>query len=243
MVPIVRTLIVSLVASGLLIAGYFGVLSHTQSQRNAELERLNREMEARLREREAWVERLGRATRMAHVLVREQSHDADGAVLDTTFDFIELDDHGGEIARQTFTVPGAVVYIDSMTVRFDPEDIARGHPLRGHTLVLFRRVFSEALAPRDGFAIDTPGAAPPAYAVAESSRFEQQLWGQFWDVARDRALARSLGVRVAQGEAVYQEVRPGDRFEFVVEAAGGTTLVPLEAAESATHGALSAAGT
>ncbi len=33
-------------------------------------------------------------------------------------------------------------------------------------------------------------------------------------------------MRVAQGEAVYKRVRPGETYELLVEAAGGMTLVP-----------------
>ena len=36
-----------------------------------------------------------------------------------------------------------------------------------------------------------------------------------------------MGVRVAQGEAVYKPVRAGQRYELTVEAVGGLTLRPI----------------
>ena len=48
---------------------------------------------------------------------------------------------GARIAR--IDRAGRVIYLDGLTVRFDPEDVAAGHPLRGRTLVLLRRIFSD----------------------------------------------------------------------------------------------------
>ena len=81
-----------------------------------------------------------------------------GGIVQTDVLFLELDDDGAELARQTFTLPGEVLYIDAWTVKFDRDTVAEGHPLYGRTLILLRRIFSDQLAPRDGYAIDTPGA-------------------------------------------------------------------------------------
>ena len=40
--------------------------------------------------------------------------------------------------------------------------------------------------------------------------------------------ARRMGVRVAQGEAVYKPVRTGQRYDLVAESAGGLTMVPID---------------
>jgi len=99
--------------------------------------------------------------------------------------------------------------------------------MRGRTLVLLRRIYSDRLAPRDGVPIDTPGAVPAGYAATEVARFEQILWDRFWEIADDPVLAMEMGVRVAQGEVVYKPVRAGRRYELVVDAAGGINLTPL----------------
>jgi hypothetical protein len=159
--------------------------------------------------------------------VKDQQEDQAGVVKQTRLMFIELNENGAELAHQEFTIPGDVLYIDGWTIKFDPERVAEGNPLMGHTLVLLRRIYSDQLAPKDGFAIDTPGAIPPGYAATDAGRFEKQLWENFWKIATDADMARSMGVRVAQGEAVYKPVHAGQTFELIADAAGGLSLMPL----------------
>ncbi|MGA1392666.1 MAG: hypothetical protein ACO38W_05860, partial [Phycisphaerales bacterium] len=51
-------------------------------------------------------------------------------------------------------------------------------------------------------------------------------WRNFWRLASSADAASAAGLRVAQGEAVYKRVAPGETYELLVEAAGGMTLVP-----------------
>ncbi len=62
-----------------------------------------------------------------------------------------------------------------------------------------------------------------------SRQTQQRLWAHFWQIATDADLAESMGVRVAQGEAVYKPVRTWQAFELIVDAVGGMNLVPLPA--------------
>ncbi len=64
--------------------------------------------------------------------------DADGRIAETDILFVELDEDGTELSRQTFTVPGDVLLVDAWTVKFDQEQVAQGHPLFGRTLNLDR---------------------------------------------------------------------------------------------------------
>jgi hypothetical protein len=233
---IARTILTSLGACIVLLVGYFLYSQHQEERRIAELEALRQEMETRLAEREAMIRRLSRSQRVAHIEVVDQAlapSTGEGtlnrAVESTTIRFIELDDEGAELARQEMTVPGAVLFIDAWTVKFGQEDVALGHPLRGRTLVLLRRVYSDRMQPKDGIPIDTPGAVPAGYAASDMGRFEMGIWEQFWQIAGDAELAERMGVRVAQGEAVYKPVRAGQQFELVVDAAGGINLTPLRA--------------
>jgi hypothetical protein len=230
---IFRTLMVLFVLSGLVLV-VFWRLSVDQAQKTiAELAKLNDQMQAQIEQREAMVQRLSRSRRIAHLDVLDQQTDESGKVTHTTVQFIELDDEGTELARQLFTLPGDVLFVDALTVKFDPERVAEGHPLLGRTLVLLRRMYTDRMSPADGVAIDTPGAVPPGYAAAETGKFEQQLWENFWKIATDAATARSMGVRVAQGEAVYKPVKVGQAYELVVDAVGGMSLSPLAPDESA----------
>jgi len=250
MAPFIRTLIVSLFLAGLVLLGYWRITSDEQAKAIRELQAMQAEMERTLAARQAMIERLSRSHRIAHVQVLAQTageqaeerleaadvaehsapstpHSRHAEPRDTTVRFIELDDEGGELASQVFTIPGNMLFIDAWSVKFEAERIAQGDPLRGRTLILLRRIYSDRLAPRDGFPIDTPGAVPPGYAASDMSRFEKRVWENFWELAADPVKARELGVRVAQGEAVYKPVRAGQSYELIVDAAGGMSLTPL----------------
>ena len=151
-----------------------------------------------------------------------------GQPLTTTLRFIEIDEEGRELGRRTITVPGSTIYFDAWTARFPPEAVAQGDHLRGQTLVLFKKIYSDQLSPSDGVAIDTPGGVPDGYAGSEIARFEQGIWSNFWRIASDPEQSRLRGIRVAQGEAVYSPMRPGDIYELRVDALGGMTLTPQE---------------
>lgn len=227
MIALSRILMASAILSCVAAVVYWRYGAAVDARRIAELEAITLEMEARLKAREAMIERLSRTRRLARVEITEQRQDEAGEAAETDLLFIELDDGGAELDRQTFTIPGDVLFVDAWTVRFDYEQVAQGNPMLGRTLVLLRRVYSDRLAPQDGFPIDTPGAVPPGYAFGEVGQFEKHLWEHFWQIAQNADTAAGLGVRVAQGEAVYKPVAPGQAYELVVEASGGMTLTPV----------------
>lgn len=227
MAPIIRTIIVTLALGGLVMLGYWQLMFDQQARAIKELEALKAQMEARLAERQAMIERLSRSRRIAHIQITDQKREPSGKVTDTSLLFIELDDRGAELGRQQFTIPGDVLFVDCWTVKFDPERVAEGHPMMGRTLVLLRRIFSDQLAPKDGAPIDTPGAIPPGYAASDVGEFEKRVWADFWTIATNPEIARQMGVRVAQGEAVYKPVRTGQTFELIADAVGGISLMPL----------------
>lgn len=191
-----------------------------------ELEAARLELEARVAARERMIERMSRSRRVAHLEVLDQQYDDRGRINSTTVRLIELDDDGAEIGRSHFTVPGDVIMVDALTIKFHFDQVADGHPLAGHTLLLLRRFYSDRMRPVDGFPIDTPGAVPPAYAVGALAEFQQQLWSHFWELATDAEAAEQMGVRVAQGEVVYKPVKTGQSFELVVDSTGGMNLSP-----------------
>jgi hypothetical protein len=229
MIAVLRTLIVAVALSAVVLLGFWKLRSDVDQRAIEELKQLNDEMRARIAQKEAMIERLGRNRRLAHLQVVEQRWNDQGKVAETDLLFIELDEDGAELDRQSITVPGDVLFVDTWTVKFGQEDVAVGHPLHGRTLVLFRRIYSDLMRPIDGIALDTPGAVPPAYATTKRGQFEQRVWEHFWRIATDAELAEAMGVRVAQGEVVYKPVREGQVFELSVDAAGGINLVPMTA--------------
>ena len=230
MAALLRGILVTAIAAGVVLFIFLRLSIDQRQKALEEIEALNQELEQRIAQREAMLDRLSRSRRLAHIEVIDQAIGAAGEPLETTIEFIELNEDGREIARQRITVPGATIYVDAWTVKFDHHQVAEGHPMHGRTLVLLRRIFSDSLAPRDGIELDTPGAIPPGYTASDVSRYEQGLWEQFWQIATDSTIARAMGVRVAQGEAVYKPVEKGDQYELIVDAAGGISLMPLDRA-------------
>jgi hypothetical protein len=231
MAAIVRTLLLAGVLGAVVLSVFWWLARDEAQKARDEMAALRAEMQARLDAHEEMVRRLSRSRRLMRVFVTGQRVDAGGDMVSSDVVLVELDDDGSELARQAFTIPGDVIFIDAWTVKFDPAEVAAGHPLRGRTLVLLRRIFSEQMAPAQGFPIDLPGAVPPAYAVGDLGHYEQQIWAHFWEIATDPERAASMGVRVAQGEVVYKPVATGQSFDLVVDASGGMSLTPLAAAD------------
>jgi hypothetical protein len=229
MTTFTRILGLTTLLAGIVLVGYWRMSASQKDRAIAELRELNQQMEHALAQRQAMVERLSRSRRVGHVRVTDQRSSAQGGVESTSIDFIELDEQGSEIARQAITVPGDVLFVDAWTVKFDKNLVAEGDPLRGRSLVLLRRVYSDRLPAKDGVTLDVPGAIPPAYAASDAGAFEKRVWEGFWELARDAQAAARVGVSVAQGEAVYKPVRVGETYELVVDAVGGMSLKPLDA--------------
>ncbi|MCK6485358.1 MAG: hypothetical protein HUU22_02875 [Phycisphaerae bacterium] len=174
------------------------------------------------------VGRLKTERRVAKLYVSAQSKDTTDGGLRTRLDFIEFDRANKALPTRTFEVHGDTVYLDALVIRFSDEFVERGDALKGHSIHLFRRIFGEHQRPVDGAPLDPPGQIPAVYrADDQPSDFERQLWRQFWDFASDPDLAAEKGVRVAQGEAVYQRVRPGQAWELVTRADAGLEFRPV----------------
>ena len=231
----IRVTMVVVVLGGGLIGGLAWWTLDRESRLRAEISTLETRMATEIATREATIERLGRDRRLARIEVLGRQEGTPGEGPRTALRFIELDDEGRELGRKDVTLPGEVVHLDAWTARFPAESVGSGEdPLRDRTLVLFRRIYTDAMRPRDGIPLDTPGGVPDGYAIGEAARFEQAIWSRFWKIATDPETAREAGVRVAQGEAVYKPMRPGEVYELRAEAAGGMTLIPVEIHAAAT---------
>ncbi len=219
-----------------------GAYLHYQSEHSA-YQALLQEENVRLQQEEQllgeMVERLSRSSRLAQIVVTEQTTD------ETSLLLVELNEAGEPVSRDCVTIPGRVAYFDGLVVKFNHDSVARGHPLRGQSIALLRRIYSERQSPNDGYLLDQSGDVPPGYrmvgdtppsfaatddfrtgshAHSDLARFEERIWSQFWNIANDPELAAELGVRVAQGEAVYKPMHPGVLYELTLDAAGGLNL-------------------
>jgi hypothetical protein len=200
-------------------------------------------LEAERAELQRVVERLNVEQRVAEIEVLQQNQSDDGRALQTILRFTELDRKGRALPSRVFGIPGDVPHFDALVIKFETGYVEQGDSLRGQSLALFRRIYSDSQAPDQGFRLDPSGDIPDVYRVNPApSEFEAELWRDFWSYARDPGKARAAGVRVAQGEAVYAPMAPGERWVLTLEADGGLNLVRDEANEAAASGDLSAEG-
>jgi hypothetical protein len=199
-----------------------------------ETARLRQEREELEKQREALEQAVSRLTgedRVAEVYVVDQIRagqvvNGQAAPRDlTTIEFIEMDRQQHPLPSKRFVIYDEVIFFDALVLKFDQRYVAMGDALRGKSLALFRRIYGEHQNPIEGFPIDAGGDVPNVFRVnPEPSPFEQKLWTQFWDLARNPDLAARNGVRVAQGEAVYAPMERGQVWTLTLQNDGGLNL-------------------
>ncbi len=166
--------------------------------------------------------------RVAWIDVLGQSGSAKKGDLVTRFSFAELDTQGQPIEKpRVFSIQGDILYIDAQTIKYDDRLVESGDPLRSTSIYVFRRLFGEAQAPKDGFPLDPVGTAPARYRQGgKPTEMEQQLWSRFWEYANDPALASKAGVRAAHGEAPSIKLVPGKRYRVMRRSSAGLWIAP-----------------
>lgn len=194
-----------------------------------------KKLEADVAAKERRIERLETAIkllkvdrRIAHVDVLNQVRKPGEDIVETTAQFVEVDEAGQPIGEPlTFTIDGDLLYIDYWVIKFADESVEQGDPLRSTSIALFRRLFGEYQEPNEGFTIDQPGTRPAAYgASVELTGFQKELWENFWQYAQDAEKAREAGVRAAHGEAPSTQLELGKRYKLMLRASGGFTIEP-----------------
>ena len=188
-----------------------------------ELERL----EAQRKHLQEFVTRLSSEKRVADLVVTDQTKT--GSVIEsTTLMFVEYGRDGSRLPPRFFTIKGNVAHVDSLVIKFERGFLEAEDPLKGHSLVLFYRLYGDYQSPAEGFRIDPPNQAPEAYKTNISlaaQAFEAELWRNFWKLADDAKYREEKGVRVAQGESPWTRFYPDRIYTLSLEAAGGLSLV------------------
>lgn len=109
-------------------------------------------------------------------------------------------------------MPGADVYLDTLVIKFEDHCVEASDPLKGHALMLFRRVFSSSMRPEDGFAIDPQGQAPEIYAPGKASNLENAPYLRRQPDRVYEVLLRSTGeVVITPGAVLSGRARHGRR--------------------------------
>jgi hypothetical protein len=170
------------------------------------------------------VERLTDEKRVADVLVTDQKL-IDG-VPHTTLLFVEYAKDGTPLPAKSIQIKGNPGHIDAMVIKFDRHFVSEGDPLRGHSIALFTKIYGDREQPSEGHVIDEPGKIPDVYRGADPrvSEFETELWRNFWRLTRDQAYRDSMGVRIANGQGVWERFEPDKLYSITLESDGGLNI-------------------
>lgn len=211
---------------GMMVAGgTFGLYYLEKNNYTADLRRQVAQVQARNAQLEVMVQRLQTETRRAEILVTDQATDTSGN-LKTTLLLVEYAKDGTTLPAKRFVIDGKTAHLDALVVKFDGQYVTQNDPLRGHSIALFTRIYSESQSPERGFPIDDPGQVPAVYQGSDPriSEFEQGMWREFWRLVNDPLYRQQVGVRVAQGEGVWGPFEPGRLYTVTLEANGGLNL-------------------
>lgn len=212
----------------LLLAATGGVVAYrTATQHEREIEVRDQQ----ITEQKVAISRLTRSRRIAQAVVVDRFVDEKTGKTMSKVRFVEVDETGKSIATREALIEGEVVYFDALVLKFDSELVSAGDPLKGKSVLLFRRMYGEHQNPKDGTTLDESelDGVPSVYRVRDSiSAGEKELWGRFWNLASNPEFAKQQGVRVAQGEAVYTKMEKGMLYELSLDDAGGLNIKPTQ---------------
>ncbi|MEM7809376.1 MAG: hypothetical protein AAF561_14795 [Planctomycetota bacterium] len=217
------------------VAGAAGGGAYWWQERGTAKDRVIEQQEREIAYLQDVAERLTLEERIARIVVTGQRRNS-GGDLETDLLFFDVGRDGEELPAQAFTVLGERVHISALVIRFGEADIARGDALRGKSIFMWDAIHGSATSPERAQAIDPHGDSPRLYegepeAIGlddQRAQFERELWQDFWDMAREPAVAEKNGVKVAFGQQVFGIFEPGRIYEVSLQANGGMTLYANE---------------
>ncbi len=171
------------------------------------------------------VERLSAESRIAEVLVTKSELDESTGKIATTIKFLEFDAAGKPLAPKYFTFKGNIIQFQSLVIRFEDRLVKAGNKLRGKSAYLFMKVFVLDGANTQEFEITKTGSIPTGYrALSARSKFEEELWKNFWDYALKPSVRARDGIKNAQIEAPGSLFLPGTIYTLKIENDGGIRI-------------------
>jgi len=150
------------------------------------------------------------------------AQEPNGGKILTTLKFIETarDDKLKTVLEKEYTIEGDIVYFEALIVKFGDKMVMDG---KTKALYLWRRVYSDKMAPEQGFAIEEPGAEPQRYSDLLKLlpiKQKQLFWTNIWDLANDPDKLKEHDIKAIYGNAVYSKLRKGLIYVFKISPAG-----------------------
>jgi len=150
------------------------------------------------------------------------AQEPNGGKILTTLKFIETarDDKLKTVLEKEYTIEGDIVYFEALIVKFGDKMVMDG---KTKALYLWRRIYSDKMAPEQGFAIEEPGAEPQRYGDLLKLlpiKQKQLFWTNIWDLANDPDKLKEHDIEAIYGNAVYSKLRKGLIYVFKISPAG-----------------------
>ena len=209
----VRISIIVILAAVLVAAGYFGRGWFLRELTIHQLLTENKQLKDAIANLTA-EEQIGYAK-----VIRQETRD--GKVW-TTVRFVETarDDKLKKIVEKDYTIEGDIIHFDALIVKFGDKMVMDG---KERAMYLWRRVYSEGMAPQDGFAIEKPGAEPARYEDLLRRlpvKQREMFWSNIWDLANDPEKLKQEGITAIYGNAVYSKLKEGLIYIFKISPTG-----------------------
>jgi hypothetical protein len=203
-----------IVLAALVTAGILGVSFYHSTASIHELLTENHELNKAVRN-------LTHEEQIGYAVLESQSRDALGE-LQSVVRFVQTapEDPQTIVAEQLFTVPGDIVYFDTLIVKFSTEYVKDG---KERALYLWRRIYGEHTQPANGEAIEIPNTAPDRYySITKSLKLKDRdvFWESIWDLANDQNRLSKHGVTAVFGNAIYTRLQKGKVYRFKIGKTG-----------------------
>lgn len=171
------------------------------------------------------VERLSADSRIAEILVTKSELDESTGKVATTIKFLEYGADGSPLPPKYFTFKGNIIQFQSLVIRFEDRFIKAGDKLRGKSAYIFMKAFVLDGTNTQEFEITKTGSIPPGYRALDArTKFEEDLWSNFWDYALKPGVRAEEGIKNAQIEAPGSLFLPGTIYTIKIENDGGMRI-------------------
>ncbi|MBN2513879.1 MAG: hypothetical protein JXB18_13160 [Sedimentisphaerales bacterium] len=158
---------------------------------------------------------------IGYAKVVSQEKTAEGTLM-TTLKFVETDrsDKLKKILEKDYTIEGDIVHFDALIVKYGSQMVMDG---KARAMYLWRRIYGEAMSPREGFPIEELGQEPARYADLLQllpAEHRQMFWEHIWELVHDPEALSQYDIKAIYGNAVYTKLRPGLIYVFKITASG-----------------------
>lgn len=140
----------------------------------------------------------------------------------STIKFVETarNDSSKKILEKEYKIAGDIIHFDALIVKFGDQMVMDG---RQKALYLWRRVYSESIAPENGLLIEDPDSEPERYAdllklLPKSQR--DIFWTSIWQLAHNPDRLKEYGIEAVYGSVLYSKLKPGYIYFFKISPSG-----------------------